>query len=481
MDVFIPFEKTELNPLIIKGLVDSGRYRATGIQAGSIANAIKGNNIILFSAAGTGKTCAFCINILHFIAQRYCIDGKFTNIPGKGNPLGIVIVPTPELCQQVAQEMTHVSRYIPISIHALVSSINMEEDWTELLYANILITTPGILLKNLKKKKIKLNKVLVCVIDEWDKQITDKLLSQDIIEIFKRNMPEIQQFIASSATFSNDGFTLLQKVINVKWNLIKATQPPTIGSVRHFLKRIGSFEKRIIFIINLFRKIKFHQALVFCNIHDLAAECCETLNTCGFPAEVVSARRDQKDRLDELAEFRDLTLRVLVTTDLTCRGIDIANVNVVINLDMPHDPQTFLHRVGRVGRFGSDGISVTLMKRSECREIPTIKAQTGLHLEAFSYDALPEMHLPPLQNEIALQNYHILLKRMDECLDMVFTEEEEPIEENKEKSDMNTDPEQVQDDKKPNEPIPTEPRFSFLDDPEYWRIYREQCSKYSSY
>ena len=470
LDSYESFDKIGLDKEIVDGLNDSNHFRCTQIQRECILNFFnKKKNLIIQSPSGTGKTCAFSINLLETIYKKYFTERTDRSIPlPKGHPIALIISPTAELCQQIEKEIARIARHLPLSIAAIASSINMEEEWSDLVYSNILIATLGIINKFLDKKKIKLNNLICLVIDEWDKIFSDNnFMKKDITKILKRPMPCLELTMVSSATFSDDAYKELYNIVPVSWSLMRSDEKIQNGHVRHLLKRIGSFEKRVIFTIHLLRAIEFQQALIFCNIQDLANDCVECLNSCGFPSFFISSKVDQKERLDIVEQFRDLQLRCLVTTDLVSRGLDVPNVNIVINLDMAHDPETFVHRVGRVGRFGTDGFSVTLFKRGESKEIPCLKKATGFKLESFSFSSLPKLHLPPIRNEEQLANFEQLIKIQEDnkdadfCSDSDSKDEEEEERENEEKN------------------IEEKNHFLFTDD--YWSIYKEQMRKFLPY
>ena len=412
----------------------------------------------------------------HYFKER---SDRAINTP-KGFPIGLIISPTAELCQQIEKEMSSIARHLPITISAIASSINMEEEWSDLLFANIIITTPGIINKFLDKKKIKLHRLLCIVVDEWDKILSDnKFMKLDITKIFKRPMPNIEQVICSSATFIPEAYHSLRELVPKSWCLVKADERAPVGRVHHFLKRIGSFEKRVIFTVHLLRAVEFQQALIFCNIQDLANDCVASLNACGFTAVYINSKVDQKERLEIVDKFREMEYRCLVTTDLVSRGLDVPNVNVVVNLDMAHDPETFLHRVGRVGRFGTDGMSVTLFKRGEARGIPDLKKATNLTLESFSFGAIPSMNLPSIKDEEMLINFGELLKEQESKKDNDFFSDDENEEEddnkNEEEEEKNDIEEEEDNDEeeKYEENVKSNENWLFTSD--YWEKYARIC------
>lgn len=485
IDVCTPFLNMNIHPAIKQGLIDTAHYRSTQIQEMAIAHFHDNHPLILLSPSGTGKTCAFSILMLETIARKYFTKQCERPPPLiKGGIFGMILCHSPELCQQIAKELQSISRHLPLSIFAVISSINLEEDWEDINEAHIVVATPGIITKLLKKKKLKLFFLLSLVIDEWDKMISDDGLFSDISQIISKPMPVVQQnFICSSATFSNDAYSKLIKILPYQWELIRSVfvdknvmnqnlgddlgpnQLSDLSSNKsnknfrdsfHLICRAGSFNKRVNTIIEFFRSIEFYQALIFCNIHQLSKDTEEALDEAGFPCAFISSQMNQRDRLDRIAEFRDLQLRCLITTDIAARGFDVMNVNVVISLDFPYDDETFLHRIGRAGRFMTNQISLTFYKRSESKKISQIHQNCNVDFGIYDKKHPPQISLCPLQNDIQLQNF----TKLNEIAKDAEKREEETKQEAE--KDQNTVP----------------MMFYCEKDNEYWDAYADMCQKY---
>lgn len=489
------FSDFGIDERILNGLIDSNHYRPTKIQIDVMNNLGSNQNTVLMSPAGTGKTCAFCITVLQRIINKYTDKNNNITIKDQHNlPLAIIVAPTSELVKQIESEFRKISRNLPLLIAGIEGSSKLDDIWQDLKSIHILIITPGVLNKYTKKKSIKFYRVLTIVVDEWDKMLSDKFLSVEIEKFFKNKFPNLQQVIVSSATCNKDAYSKLVNIFPAEWKIFSSDVQENIIMPHHYLKRIGSFENRIKFTINLLRNLNFQQALIFCNIRDLANACNDALNACGFPSFYISSQIDQSQRIDIIEEFRDMEYRCLVTTDLVSRGLDVSTVNVVINLDMAHDPETFKHRVGRVGRFGTDGLTVTLLKRSECRMIPELKKITELKLESFSESSKYELELPPIRNEDRLRNFKKLLEAQEAGKDneIVFELHETGEEDENDDGSISelyendkTDENQILDISQETIAIhgfssqaiaPHHTMMNFFSD-DYWRIYSNQCKQ----
>ena len=404
LDVRGAFETFRLAPALVRGLEDSEHFRATKLQEEVIEKMDLARPMILCSPSGTGKTCAFSILTFQSIYDVYFKDGR-QGPPalGRGSVLGLVLAPSPELCEQIAREMRLIGRHIPLSVTTIVSSIKLEDDWEIVSSSHIVIATPGIIGKLVGKKKLKLFTLRVLVVDEWDKMILDKGLCHDIEALLKRPMPVLSRKICVSATFSDSAYAVLTRLMPGDWQIVR--QGTVNRGIHNLMCRAGSFPKRITILIQFLRRIDFHQALIFCNVRQLACDAEKALTEAGFPTTFISSQCEQRERLDKIAEFRDMQLRCLVTTDIVARGLDVTNVNVVVCLDFPYDNETFLHRIGRSGRFMTQGVSLTFYKRQESKRIHEIKESCGVKFELLDFTAVPRIRLPVLQNETQIHNF----------------------------------------------------------------------------
>lgn len=492
IDACTPFPQTNIHPAIKQGLIDTAHFRCTHIQEMALSHIQDNNPLILLSPSGTGKTCAFSILMLENICKKYFTE-QWERPPPliKGGILGLVLAHSPELCQQIAKEIQSISRHLPLSVFAIISSINLQEEYDEINYAHIVVATPGIIVKLLNKKKLKLFFLLSLVIDEWDKMLFDDGLNSDITKILVRPMPVIQNnFICSSATYNHDAYSKLIKLLPFQWELIRSviidqnvisqniderlmTVDPNktnddddnsipeipkkaIRDSYHFICRAGSFEKRVNTIIEFFRNINFYQALIFCNIHQLSRGAEEALSDAGFPSSFISSQMNQRERLDRIAEFRDLQLRCLITTDIAARGFDVKNVNVVVSLDFPYDDETFLHRVGRAGRFMTNQISLTFYKRSESKRLTQIHQNCNIEFKIYDKKHPPDFKLLPLENEMQIQNFENLNE-----IEIETKKAEEKAEKEAEESGN------------------TVPMMFYCEkENDYWDIYTDMCQKY---
>jgi superfamily II DNA/RNA helicase len=421
LDCVSSFHDYGLHPAIVQGLEDTDHFRSTDIQDKAmkyVHSRGPAQGLILMGPSGTGKTCAFSILLLEHLAKQFFTVSADRPPPmRRGSILGLILAPAPELCHQIAREMQSIGRHLPLLFFAIVNSIKLEEDWESVAGSHVVIATPGITLKLVRKRKLNLSCLLVLVIDEWDKMLSDQGLSNDLKELLRQPSPDLTRYICASATFSEVAYSTLSTMFPVAWRMEKSAQY-VHRSLHHFAFRAGKFERRIQLLIMLMQSVPFHQALVFCNLHQYAKDAEKSLNSAGFPAAFVSSQDDQQERLDRIAEFRDIQLRCLIATDIIARGIDIMNVNLVVSLDFPHENTTMLHRIGRTGRFMSDGLSLMFFKKGEGKMVRELSKSLDVTFEPLDFTNLPDVRLPQLRNETQIENFARLRKIQSEAAEM---------------------------------------------------------------
>lgn len=464
-----PFSEYNINPAIIRGLEDSGIFRATDIQNSSIENISKSKSLIFYSPSGTGKTCAFSITMLELICQKYFSERNDQPVHvGSGHVLGLVLTPTPELSQQVAKEIQLISRHLPLNITTCVSSMNLENDWEDVSNANIMIATPGIITKLLRKKKLSLYHMLVLVIDEWDKMLGDEKLAEAIKLIIEKPHTNLSCSICSSATYNLNAYHKLKEFLPLNWTVLKSGFVSNGRKMFNLICRAGSFEKRVNILLKFLNSIQFYQALIFSNLFDVSEETCNILNSNGFPTMFISSQDLQNERLDTISEFRDLQYRCLVATDIGARGLDFSKVNVVVSLDLPHDDETFIHRIGRAGRFMTNGMSLTFYKRQESTRIGKIKSSCFISFDVLDLNNVPFIDLPLLDTEEQIQNHLKNLRIQNDSNSQIIGSENEKI--------IDESPVLEPEVPVPKFTVPILPWCTSRSD--YWKKYHVHCNRY---
>lgn len=288
--------------------------------------------------------------------------------PSVKSPQSLILTPTREIAIQIESVLTSIGMYTPnFKVGSFIGGLDIADDRKKINGCRSIVGTPGRIQHLLKSKILNISDLKLVVLDEADQMISN--FSTDVKNILSE-LKFRNQIIASSATF-DPAKSLDKKLAEYMKNPIGVTpkkEAPILLGVKQFLIEIPQQDnslkdmtRKIEEMIKIFTKIPFKQCLAFSNSQSRAESYCNYLNKDGWPSEVITGAQDQPTRIKVLNKLKDFKCRILLSTDLMARGIDADNVNLVINLDIPHDPSLYLHRIGRAGRFGSHGIAVTFV------------------------------------------------------------------------------------------------------------------------
>lgn len=340
------FEEYNLKHDLLLGIINKGYDYPSPIQEETIPVAVAGKSIIARAKNGTGKTASYVIPIL----ERIDNSKKYIQ--------ALILVPTRELALQVSSTIKELGKYLDVQCMVATGGTNVREDIFRLQNGvQIIVATPGRILDLAEQNQAKLDQCQILVLDE-----ADKLLSQDfqlIIEKILRFFPQKRQIMLLSATFPvivrdfKERFMKDCSVINLMEEL-------TLKGVSQFYMYIEE-KLKIKALKMLFSKLEINQSIIFCSSVRRVELLAQKITEMGFSCFYTHAKIPQHERNKVFHNFRNNQARCLVCTDLITRGIDIQSVNVVINFDFPKNSETYLHRIGRSGRFGHLGLAINFI------------------------------------------------------------------------------------------------------------------------
>ncbi|KAG2331084.1 hypothetical protein Bca52824_002264 [Brassica carinata] len=360
------FEDYFLKRELLMGIYEKGFERPSPIQEESIPIALTGRDILARAKNGTGKTAAFCIPVLEKIDQ----DNNVIQ--------AVIIVPTRELALQTSQVCKELGKHLKIQVMVTTGGTSLKDDIMRLYQpVHLLVGTPGRILDLTKKGVCVLKDCSVLAMDE-----ADKLLSQEFqpsVEHLISFLPENRQILMFSATFPvtvkyfKDRFLTNPYIINLMDEL-------TLKGITQFYAFVE--ERQKIHCLNtLFSKLQINQSIIFCNSVNRVELLAKKITELGYSCFYIHAKMLQDHRNRVFHDFRNGACRNLVCTDLFTRGIDIQAVNVVINFDFPKTAETYLHRVGRSGRFGHLGLAVNLITYEDRFNLYRIEQELGTEIK----------------------------------------------------------------------------------------------------
>ncbi|KAI3387885.1 hypothetical protein SNEBB_008602 [Seison nebaliae] len=345
------FKDFLLKPELIRAIMDCGFEHPSEVQHECIPQTILGMDVVCQAKSGMGKTAVF---VLASLQQLDPVDGEASVL---------VLCHTRELAFQISREFQRFSAYLPtINISVFFGGISIKEDEENIKkkHPHIVVSTPGRLLALSRNKILNLGHVKHFILDECDKMLEQMDMRKDIQEIFIMT-PRQKQVMMFSATLSKDIRPVCKMFMQDPMEIyIDDERTLTLHGLQQFYLRLEEKEKnRRLF--DLLDSLQFNQVIIFVKTVPRCSLLADILVKQNFPAIAIHRSMTQEERLAHYKQFKEFEKRVLVSTNLFGRGIDIEKVNIVINYDMPEDSDTYLHRVARAGRFGTKGLAITFV------------------------------------------------------------------------------------------------------------------------
>ena len=345
------FDSLNLSEDLLKGVYLYGFNEPSKIQIKGIGSINTGKDCILQSQSGTGKTATYLLGVMNRLE---------TGITGCQ---GIIITPTRELSQQVFDVAGALGKYIEPKIVKCTGGTNIQDSKAELKSASVVIGTLGRIHHMISDKKLNINKLKFIVLDEADELLTDGI-TEKLQTVFDK-APSSTQVILISATMSINVFNASKKFMHDPIKILLKNNEIVVDLISQFYVDVEKEDHKPDTLLDLFNLISTSQTIVFCNTISKVEKLEQSLKENNFTITAISSKMEQSERDTVVKEFRDGKTRVLLTTDLLSRGIDIPQVNLVINYDLPPNKETYVHRIGRCGRFDKKGVAITMVKLSD--------------------------------------------------------------------------------------------------------------------
>lgn len=350
------FKKYGLSPSVQKAIVQMGFDNATPVQDQTIKPFLEGLDLIVQAPTGTGKTGAFGIPISQ-------------NVESKSKQAQVLILsPTRELALQTSRVIQRLTQYKEnIRIATLYGGENIQKQFAVLRrHPQIIIATPGRLLDHIARRTVKLDTIKTVVLDEADIML-DMGFRRDLDKILK-TVPEKRQTVLFSATLSKD-IMAITKSYQYKAKHIAIKQDAlTVKSVQQFYTTVDGGAKKPE-LLSLLQNDEYVTALIFVNTKRMADKLCAGLKRDGYCVDALHGDMKQQHRAKVMNAYRAGNVNILVATDVAARGIDVSNIDVVINYDIPNDSNCYVHRIGRTGRANQQGVAHTLIYKQETNKL----------------------------------------------------------------------------------------------------------------
>ena len=384
------FSQLKINELILNAISRKEFTKMTEIQEKVVPYAIKGGDLIAQAPTGTGKTLAFTIPILNSIdeSSRVC--------------QALVIAPTRELAVQITNDINEISYYMDVKAVTLYGGELIDKQITALRRKpQIIVATPGRLIDHIERKTVNLDNVKMVILDEADEMLN--MGFREDIDAILNNIGEHQTMLFS-ATFSPEIEEIARKFMKNPNKI--AVNHGSLTVERIDQKYVVCQEKdKVEVIARLIESNEYKIVMIFCNTKKAVDEVTSALLTRGFLTEALHGDMKQMQRDRVMARFREGTINVLVASDVAARGLDIENVDVVFNYDLPTDEEYYVHRIGRTGRASKDGLSVSLITPKEKWRLRSIIS--------YAKTKIDEIKIPTLDKIIKLRTNRLLTRALE--------------------------------------------------------------------
>jgi ATP-dependent RNA helicase RhlE len=361
------FDTLGLMPELLRAVRERGYETPTPVQAQAIPLVLAGRDLLAGAQTGTGKTAAFVLPILQMLAPM----ASTSTSPARHAIRCLILTPTRELAMQIEESVRIYGKYLPIRSATVFGGVNINPQVKALRAGiEILVATPGRLLDHHQQGNLNFSQLQYLVLDEADRML-DMGFIRDIKKILAL-LPAKRQNLLFSATFSDDIRQLVSGLLTNPASVDVAARNSAAELVEHLVHPVDRERKRAL-LSHLIRTQKLDQVLVFCRTKHGANRLSEQLETDGIASSAIHGNKSQPQRIKALSDFKEGKITVLVATDIAARGLDISQLPHVVNYELPQVAEDYVHRIGRTGRAGSEGMALSLVCVDEAKLLKDIE------------------------------------------------------------------------------------------------------------
>lgn len=359
-EVIDTFDGMGLREDLLRGIYAYGFEVPSAIQQRAVKPVLLGHDTIAQAQSGTGKTATFAISALQKLdlSKRDC--------------QALIISPTRELAQQTQKVVESLGDFMKAKVHACVGGTAVRDDIRILQEGvHIVVGTPGRVSDMITRRALRLNEAQLFILDEADEMLSRGFKDQ-IYEIFKF-LPEKIQVALFSATMPSEVLDVTAKFMRDPIRILVKRDELTLEGIKQFFVAVDKEEWKFETLVDLYETLTITQAIIYCNTRRKVDWLTEKMKSKDFVVSAMHSEMEQKERELIMREFRSGASRVLITTDLLARGIDVQQVSLVINFDLPTNRENYIHRIGRSGRFGRKGVAINFITQVDLRYLKDIE------------------------------------------------------------------------------------------------------------
>jgi translation initiation factor 4A len=354
------FDGMEIPEELLRGIYAYGFEKPSAIQQRAIKPTMLGRDLIAQAQSGTGKTATFAIGTLAKL------DPKLRECQS------LILAPTRELAQQIQKVVIALGDYMDLQVHACVGGTAVRDDIRTLQGGvHVVVGTPGRVYDMINRRALRLDSIRQFFLDEADEMLSRGFKDQ-IYDIFKF-LPESVQVCLFSATMPLDVLEVTQRFMRDPVRILVKKDELTLEGIKQFYIAVDREEWKLDTLCDLYETLTITQAIIYCNTRRKVDWLQEQMQERDFTVSCMHGDMDQRERDIIMREFRSGSSRVLITTDLLARGIDVQQVSLVINFDLPTNRENYIHRIGRSGRFGRKGVAINFLTEGDVRYLRDIE------------------------------------------------------------------------------------------------------------
>jgi ATP-dependent RNA helicase len=357
VEIYPSFEKMGLKEDLIRGVYAYEFEKPSAIQQRAIVPICKGRDVIAQAQSGTGKTATLSIAVLQ------SIDTANRNVQA------LVLSPTRELAQQIAKVLLVLGHYMNVQVHACIGGKSVGEDIRKLEFGvHVVSGTPGRVFDMIRRQKLGTRNLKMLILDEADEMLS-KGFKEQIYDVY-RYLPPATQVVLVSATLPQEVLEMTTKFMTDPVRILVKRDELTLEGIKQFFVAVEKEEWKFDTLCDLYDTLTITQAVIFCNTRRKVDWLTDKMRKFNFTVASMHGDMPQSERESIVNSFRSGDKRVLITTDIFARGIDVQQVSLVINYDLPNNRELYIHRIGRSGRFGRKGVAINFVRNED---IPALR------------------------------------------------------------------------------------------------------------
>lgn len=356
------FDSMSLPDNLLRGIYAHGFEKPSPIQQKAIIPIKNGNDVLAQAQSGTGKTGAFSIGAMCHVDPAL----KKVQI--------LVLVPTRELAQQIEYVASHLGTYLPLSVYSATGGTPINADLKALERGvQYLVGTPGRIYDLMHRNALSRQHIKVLIMDEADQMLEDRFREQ-VMCILGLGFSKNTRVALFSATMPAEVVEFADSLLQNPTRILIPPEEVTLDGIKQYFVELPREDWKYEVLCDLYQQLNINQAIIYCNKRQKVEWLAEKMSAQGFPLSFIHGDMDVEERRRRMTDFRKGGIRVLISTDLLARGIDVQQVSLVINYELPSQRENYIHRIGRSGRFGRKGVSINLLLPEETKMMKDIES-----------------------------------------------------------------------------------------------------------